>query len=244
MIFTPMRLGKTIFFFAACCILAASCKKDNSVHQEYDYAYFPGDVGRYVIYDADSVIYDDFRHDTVYYKYQLKEIIESIFTDNEGRPSARIERYYQFPKATPPFYDSTSWTLKNVCYATRTRQDLERVENNTRFVNLIFPPQNSLSWNGNAQNTIGDWEYQYNGVNQPVNFAALHFDSTATVVQKDETNLLNRRLYKETYAKNVGLISKQILDVYDTGIVFGVPVVNRIRGGVYYTLTVHSYGKQ
>jgi hypothetical protein len=242
--FALMKILRLIFFLAAFGLPFSSCKKDNTLHQQYDYAYFPNDIGRYVVYDADSIVYDDFHHDTVYYKYQLKEVIESVFTDNEGRPSLRIERYYQFPKAIAPFYDNSSWVLKNVCYATRTLKDLERVENNTRFVNLIFPPHNLLSWNGNAQNTIGDWEYQYNGLDQPADFAAFHFDSTATVIQKDETNLLNRRFYRETYAKNVGLVSKQILDVFDTGIVFGVPVVNRIKGGVSYTLTVNSYGKQ
>lgn len=239
-----MRSIKLLLFIAAFSLSLFSCRKDNNLHNEFDYAYFPGDVGRYVIYDADSVVYDDFKKDTVEYKYQLKEVIESIFADNEGRPSARIERYYQYPKASAPFYDSTSWTLKNVCYATRTRQDLERVENNTRYVNFIFPPRNSTHWNGNAQNSNGDWEYQFNGVNVPLIIGSAQFDSTATVIQKDETNLLNRQLYTEVYAKNVGLVYKQIFDVSDTQIVFGVPVVDRIKKGVRYTLTVHSYGKQ
>jgi hypothetical protein len=204
------------------------------------YGYVPTDAGRYIIYDVDSTIYDEFNHDTVYYKYQLKEVVESIFPDNQGRPSMRIERYIR--NYNPNLsYDSIPWTLKNVWYGTRTTTDYERVESNQRFVKLIFPLNNYAYWNGNAQNTIGDWEYQYQGIDFPQTQGNMKFDSTAIVIQKDETNLLDRRLYKEVYAKGVGLIFKQIFDVYDTNIDI-TPVITRIKGGVYYDQTIHSYG--
>jgi hypothetical protein len=224
-------------------ILLCCCRKDNELHLDLGYAYAPNDVHRYVIYDVDSTIYDAFNKDTVRYKYQLKEFVESIFPDNEGRPSMRIERYFRNYNPSQP-YDSLPWILKNVWYATRTSRDFERVEDNIRYVKLIFPANDQDSWNGNAQNTIGDWEYQYNGLNQKVDMGVFHFDSTARILEKVDTNLLYYKMYTDVYAKNVGLVSRQIIDVADVNIVVGVSVLHRIKSGLIYNATVHSYGKQ
>jgi hypothetical protein len=179
----------------------------------------------------------------VKYHYQLKEVIQSVFPDNEGRPSMRIERYVRYYKPNVS-YDSLPWALKNVWYATRTNRDFERVEDNLRYVRLTFPVNDQNTWNGNAQNTTGDWEYQYNGVNQHRQVGVLAFDSTAQVIEKVDTNLLYYKTYTEVYAKNVGLVSRQIIDVADINIVVGVSVLNRIKSGTIYKATVHSYGKQ
>jgi hypothetical protein len=195
-----------------------------------------------VIYDVDSTVYDPFKNDTVYYKYQLKELNESEFSDNEGRISVRIERYIRYYNAAQS-YDSIPWVLKNVWYSTLTSNTAERVESNQRYVKLVFPVLRLISWNGNAQNALGNQLYQYQMVNQPAGLGILHFDSTLVVIQRDETDLLNRRYYMESYAKNVGMISKKVLDVYDTKI-DTIPVVNRIKGGVYMNMSIHSFGKQ
>ncbi|HXC06141.1 MAG TPA: hypothetical protein VNZ86_15395, partial [Bacteroidia bacterium] len=223
-------------------LVFASCKKDNELHLDMGYGYAPSDIGRYVIYQVDSTVYDAFTKDTVYYKYQLKELEQSVFSDNEGRPSIRIERYVRFFNPALP-YDSIPWTLKNVWYSTRTARDFERVESNVRLVKLIFPDVDQNTWNGNAQNTIGDWEYQYNGVNQHQNVGGFSFDSVATVIQLIDTNQINYRIYSEQYAKNVGLISKQIIDVYNDTYVTPASVLTRIKGGVIYKATVVAYGK-
>jgi hypothetical protein len=237
-----MQMLKIPALFVLLMAVAIGCKKDKSVHSDAGYGYFPTTVGHFVIYDVDSTIYNAFNHDTVYYRYQLKELIESEFQDNEGRVSQRVERYVRSYNPTIP-YDSLPWTLKNVWYVTRTSQHAELVTGNIRYVRLIFPVIDQAAWNGNAQNTQGDWEYQYQGVHLPFNGGNVHSDSSATVIEKDETDLLNRRYYKEVYAKNIGLVLRQIIDVYDTKIT-PVPVIHRIKGGVIYMAVVHSYGMQ
>jgi hypothetical protein len=237
----PARTLLFLFLFVSVCWF--SCKKDNELHYDAGYGYSPTDVGRYVIYDVDSVIYNAFNHDTIHYKYQLKEYLQSVFPDNEGRPSLRIERSVRAYSSTLP-YDSIPWVLKNVWYSTRTPTDFERVEDNVRYVRLSFPTVNFRNWNGNAQNTLGDWEYAYNGTDQKLNVNGLHFDSTLTVNEHIDTNLLTYQVYTELYAKNVGLISRQVIDVSANTIVPGVSVLNRINNGVVCNATVHSYGRQ
>lgn len=236
------KLFVLITFLALTTLFAYSCKKDPVIHRDSGYGYYPSTPGHFVIYDADSTVYDSFRKDTVIYKYQMKEFCESVFTDNEGRPSVRLERYIRPFNPNKP-YDSLAWILKNVWYSTLTPVRAERMEGNQRFIKMIFPVKNGAYWNGNAQNTLGDWEYKYTDVNTPSVFGGLSFDSTATIIQKDDTDLLNRRYYKEVYAKDAGLVYKEVLDVYDTKI-DTVPVVKRIKGGVSFNMTIHSWGKQ
>ncbi|HET6992688.1 MAG TPA: hypothetical protein VFJ43_15245, partial [Bacteroidia bacterium] len=84
--------------------------------------------------------------------------------------------------------------------------------------------------------------YKYSGVDEPYMVNNVNFDSTLTVVQKDEENLLNRRYYVEHYARNVGMIEKNVIDVFDDSLVIGIPVVDRIYGGVIYNIKLVSWG--
>ncbi|HET6989704.1 MAG TPA: hypothetical protein VFJ43_00195, partial [Bacteroidia bacterium] len=85
-------ISRTLFvgMFALFCI--SSCKKDHPV-TDAGYNYFPNNIGHYCIYEVDSTVYDNFNHDTVHYRYEVKEVIESYFTDNMGRQAMRVERY-------------------------------------------------------------------------------------------------------------------------------------------------------
>src|ERR1700757_476515 len=100
-------LISTPYFFVAAGLFFVfqGCKKDHPVTADAGYSYFPNNIGHYCIYDVDSTVYDDFNHDTLNYKYQVKEVIESYYTDNEGRQAMRIERYKRPYIDTIP-YDS------------------------------------------------------------------------------------------------------------------------------------------
>jgi len=224
-------------------MLYSSCKKDPVPPPDLGYNYFPDQVGHFVIYEVDSTVYDDFTHDTVYYRYQVKEITESEFTDNEGRRALRIERWVRPYNDTLP-YDSLSWTLHRVWSAVRTAAQAERVEENVRYIKLAFPPEKDKDWNGNAQNTLGEWDYEYEEVDAPANVNNRHFDSALAVLQHNDVNLLQHRYYHERYARNVGLIEKTVVDVFDTTLVPGVPVLNRIVGGVKVNYKIVSWGQQ
>ena len=222
-------------------IVLYSCKKDDPVLPDTGLNYYPQDVGRYVIYDADSIVYDDFENDTDVYRFRLKEKVHSVFLDNEGRPSLRIERYIKNYNDSVS-YDSMSWVLKDVWYATVTSTRAERIEENQRFIKMIFPVRPDKTWNGNAFNTIGAWDYEYSEIDVPWSANGLTFDSTAEVIQKNDQNLIEKKFYRERYARNVGLVHKEVVDIYDTTLNLFVPLENRIKGGVKYSLTARQYG--
>jgi hypothetical protein len=228
-----------------CCLLLmlsfASCKKDDDTTVDLKYDYFPSDSGRYVVYDVDSVTFDGFYDppvvDTV--SFQIKEVVESIFNDNEGRPTMRIERYRR---------DSTAgnWTILNVWTATRTATVAERVEDNLRFIKLIFPPKADATWRGNAYLQITepidymeDWDYKITAVDVPYTVNGMSFDSSLTVVQHDDENLIEKIYSEEVYATGVGLVYKQMMRL-KKDVTAEFPQGS--KEGFIYTVRVKEYG--
>ncbi|MEO6884266.1 MAG: hypothetical protein ABI199_09615 [Bacteroidia bacterium] len=221
-------------------IVLFSCKKDTPASINFGYNYFPYKVNNYWIYDVDSLVFNSFTNKVDTFIFQEKEHIDSIIKDNTGRPTYVISRYKRVYNPSIP-YNNETWIFKNVCVANITTTTAERVEDNQRFVKLIFPTQLNTTWNGNAQNTLGDWNYQYTAVDIPATYESKRFDSTATVTQINNTNLIQKQYYIEVYARNVGLVYKQIIDVQSDSIT-AMPLMNRINSGIEYTMTINSYG--
>ena len=233
----PLLLFVGMFF------CAPSCKKDTGTTPDVGYSYFPNTVGRYVVYDVDSVVYDDFLQDTLYYKFRIKEKAESVYADNSGRPTIRLERYRKMYDANKS-YDSIPWTLKDIWAENRTATAAEKVEENIRYVKLIFPVEKGATWNGNSFNTFSEWKYKYTTVDKPAVYGNLNFDSTVFVTQTDYQDLIQKKYYVEVYARNVGMIYKEAFDVYSDVIKPGIPVEDRIKAGTHTKMTVVSYGTE
>jgi hypothetical protein len=224
-------------------LLLAACKPDEeAITADTGFNYVRTTPGDYVIYEVDSIVYDDFNGDTTHYRYQLKEVIESVFSDNEGRPAQRIERYVKRYNDTIP-YSNLPWTLARVWSAQRTATTYERVEENVRYLRLSLPLRQDKRWNGNTFNTLGEWQYKCTSADAPYSINNLNFDSTAFIVQKADTNRLYYKLYTERYARNTGLIEKQVVDVFDTALA-PTSVLSRIAGGLVYKARVVEWGHQ
>ena len=79
-----MKKFTFIFLFSVTVISGFfSCKKDAALAPDLGYNYFPDQVGRYGVYNVDSFFYDDFNNKVDTFKFQLKEKIQSIYTDNQ-----------------------------------------------------------------------------------------------------------------------------------------------------------------
>ena len=219
----------------------SSCKKDQPIiTPDLGYNYFPSQVGRYIIYDVDSIVHDDFTLTVDTFKYQVKELIDSIYLDNSNRPTLQIKRYRKNYNNKVP-YSSIPWTLKNLWFANRTNTSAEKVEENQRFIKLVFPVIKNRAWNGNAANTLDEWEYKFTDVDIARTLAGINFDSTAFVKQIDNETLIDKKYFVEIYAKNVGMIYKKIIDVKSFTIT-PLPIMKRISSGIEYKMTINSYG--
>ena len=220
------------------------CRK-HSVEEAPDlgYDYAPTTLGKYVVYDVDSTVYDDFTKDTIYYKYRIKEKLEEVFTDNQGRVAIKLIRYIKQHSPTIS-YDNMSWVIKDVWNYTKTNTSLEVVEENNRYTKLMFPVKIDATWNGNANNTLPEWNYKYIITNAQQTINSYSFDNVLVVEQKDDKNrnVIKRQYYIEKYAKGVGLVYKEIKDLYSNTVVVNKPVESRIEKGIIYTQTYVTHG--
>jgi len=227
-----MSLRKYIFFLLVLSFLFSACKKETEdMSVEMKYSYYPNNIGHWVIYKVDSIIWDDNftppRIDT--FHYYIKELIESNFYDNSGRQAQRLERYFRRN-------DTLEWTIKDVWYSNVTASAAEKVEENERFVKLVFPVIPGHIWNGNVYNTRDEWDYEYTAVDEQLSINSLNFDSTLTVKQYEDSTAINKDYSEEKFAKNVGLIFKYSYHLEIN------PVTNEISKGNKYTYTIVSWG--
>ena len=202
------------------------------------------------MYDVDSTVYDDFKHDTIYYKYIINEKLEDAITDNEGRNAIKLVRYIK--KYNPLIsYDNIAWTVKDVWNYTKTNTTLEVVEEDIRFTKLIFAVKAEAIWDGNAHNTQGPLEYKYNYVNVSETINGKVFENVLYVEQKDDKskNAIHRQFSIEKYAKDVGLVYREIKDLYSNTVTLNTngtvkPVEQRIEKGIIYKLTYLTHGSE
>jgi hypothetical protein len=226
-----------------------ACKKKVEDAPDVGYDYAPVTLGKYIVYDVDSTVYDDNNMDTTHYKYRIKEKLEENFTDNQGRPAVKLVRYIKMfnPDLS---YDNIPWLLKDVWSLIRTSTTLEVVEEDVRFTKLIFPVKVDAAWNGNAQNTLGEWEYSYNYMDTRENINGTIFDNVAFVEQKDDKskNAIHRQYFIEKHAKNVGLIYREMKDLYSNKIKVlngtPTPVETRIEKGFIYKQIYVTHGTE
>lgn len=212
---------KTWISFCLACMLFMSCGKDVIPADDVELGkdYYPLYAGHYLIYDVDSIIYNDFTKTTDTFKMEFKDEVAEEFTDNEGRPSFVINRFVR--------QDSTFlWEENLTYYATLTNFRLEVTENNLRFIKLVFPVKLNTSWNGNSYIPLNlsetkwytGWLYKYENVNEPYKAGDITYTNTVSVPQADLTegapdnpNEYSAYTYgKEVYAKQIGLIYREL----------------------------------
>ena len=222
-------MNRLIYIVFTSITLILGCKKSNSESVKYYYNYFPLEIGAWIEYDVVDIIHSELGSDTA--EYQLKEIAAEEFLDNEGRLTYRIERYWRDDS-------NANWSAKDVWYSNITRTTAEKVEENMRFTKLIFPINISKYWDGNAYNNLEEWEYYYDSLHKPKLINNLSFDSTITVIQRDNENVVEYEKVKEIYAVDIGLIYKSHIDLD-----INLSNILDINSGRELEMTVTAYGK-
>lgn len=211
-----------------------SCKKDTLDPVDVGYSYYPVSTGHWIWYEVDSTVWDDFYPvdsplHVRNYHYDIKEVIESEYYDNEGRLTQRLERYQKL-------CDTCEWFIKDVWAVNLTPSTVEKVEENYRFVKMIFPIENNTSWDGNAFNILDEQDYEYDDIFDAYTINGHSFDSTVTVIEKIDSNAIEASKQYEVYAKNVGMVFRRYRDVRINNL------THEIISGQDYTFKLISYG--
>lgn len=235
----------SLFISISSCLLFFSCAKKKIPESSslLGLDYYPTTIGRYVVYDVDSTIYNSLTQDTIVTKYRIKEKITELFTDNEGQDALRLERFIKKYNPNKP-YDSIAWTIKEVWMVNANKKSVQVVEGNVRYTKLIFPVQQGASWDGNAKNTIGEWMYTYDYIDKAETIGSKQVDKVLNVKQKNYRTLISYQNYNEKYAKGIGLVYREITDILSNNVIANVPVEGRIEDGLIYKQTLVTYGNE
>lgn len=210
-------------FLAA--VLFSACKKQTEEYKSAELSdYMPLQTGKYIIYQLDSFRYVPQTLRPLTITYQVKLEVDSLITDNLGRPAYRIYRYL---RNTP----ADAWAIDGTYMAINTGTSMEYVENNLRFIKLKLPIAQDYTWKGNSFiNTTADtaafnfryldgWDYTYDSLGAPLTLGAVNLDNTIKVAQRDEVignpgdpgSYTEINYGAEYYAKGIGMVYKRIL---------------------------------
>lgn len=205
----------------------AACKEETEAPIDLQYDYFPLAVGKYWVYQVDSVLYvpdatlgTRLDSATIFIK---EEILES-FVDNADDTIYKVERFERTSNAE-------SWQFKKVFTINRNRTQAIQTEDNLRLLKLVFPLQEGKPWNStiflpdvdNFKINIASqpvaifkhWETEATAIGEPMQVGSFNFDETASISYAAETNVtIEYRVVAEVYAKGIGLVKRNwhILD--------------------------------
>jgi hypothetical protein len=198
---------------------------------EKDYEYFPLSIGKYMIYDVDSITYriknGELIQDSV--RFEAKEEIVDTLLDNLGVLNYKIE-YFERNDS------SEKWQVKKVWRTERDKRQAIRNEEGFRTVKMVFPLIKKKTWNATI---FIDEKVEVSIAEQPIFLFKEWQDMKVIDLGKIETigkipfedvlllqtsvpqtpNLMELRTLEEKYARGVGLVSKnlRILDSYCGG---------------------------
>jgi hypothetical protein len=209
----------TTFYLVSC-----QKKKDLAEPTISTIDYFPLKIGSYFIYDITQSDYNlGVKKDT---SYQLKVALKETWVDLESRTSYKVFRFKKPNSALEFAFDSIWQAVKD------EQNRIIVTENNVPFIKVSLPLLKDKTWDGNLLNTYPEQIYKVSSIGN--SFGA--YSNTATILQKNVSNLLQRNYSSEIYAENIGLVYKELQDVHFE---FGT---GRISEGVVYKQRLSNYG--
>lgn len=220
----------TISFCIIALLALPACHKENIVPADVEFSadkqYFPLETGKSLIYKVTEITIDkpsDYYDTIVYY---LRERTDIPFIDNEGDTAYRIERFKS--------QTTSNWTISDAWEAKLTTYTAEKVEENQRFIKIKFPLAIGKYWNGNLKNELDDKDCTITSLSSKYKNENIQLDSCLSITRDSSVTQISKQYDVETYARNIGLVYKEITDINSQEVIYGVPIENRIYRGTIY----------
>ncbi|MBK6994381.1 MAG: hypothetical protein IPH31_05450 [Lewinellaceae bacterium] len=166
------------------------------------YAYFPLKIGKFVVCQVDSIVYDfDAGGNTVQDSSRtFSKKLWLTHYDSSGELQYIIERYEQTDLSQP-------WVFKMQLHQARQRLNLSALKTIGGFkVGVSNGPSQRMGWNiwidesreieiaGERMRPFTNWAYKVDSIDVQAIVGQFSFDSTLLVTEADDTNVIERRL--------------------------------------------------
>ncbi len=209
---------KYFFIFFSIATICQACVKNEREQIDIigDKSFFPLQVGRFLEYEVDSIYYRQGTFlDSVH--TQVREEILTQSKDSLGEVYIILRSNKKRPDQ--PWIPSSSYSARII------DQKAIRNEGNLHFIKLIFPFVLNQTWEGLAliQTDIKfdvqgetiepyqNWEpFKIKDSSHAEKIGTFSFNEVVTVLQTDEEDILSKRFSVEKYAKNIGLVYKEL----------------------------------
>jgi len=194
-------------FIIASIILIGCHKKENKTAIDFHKNYFDTTKGRFIEYQVREITHNinsQIQHDTS--NYFLRIQIEDTLIDNLGRRTNKYVRYKRFNENEP-------WVVSDIWTTLVHENNAEVTEENQRTIKLKFPVNSFTTWNANVFNANEPLDCSYKDIHMKKSINGLVFDSTVTVDQGTDRNLIRFYRRYEIYSKGIGMIYKYYKDL-------------------------------
>lgn len=222
------------YLVAIIAITVFSCdSSDESPPFDTGKDYFPMRKGLFQVYDINEVQYTLGVPETL--RYELKVMVTDSFPNAEGDHTYVIYRSKR-NEGDIDFSYLDTWSAR--------MDDREVVvsEENIPFLKLKLPVATDGEWDGNLYNSLGEDIYTAEAVNTMYVANGISYDDCVVINQNDNQDFvvaLDQR--KEIYAKNIGLIHKEVklLNYCTVGSCLGQ---QQVESGVIFMQSIKSHG--
>ncbi|WP_133299919.1 hypothetical protein [Larkinella punicea] len=227
-------VGITAFLFLDACQPSTT----DPIASGYDYQ--PLEKGNYWIYEVTEQQFA-LNGSATTQTYQLRETIthayaDAVPIDPTSSATFRVERHRRAN-------DSQIWQPDSANSIRITDNQLIKTENNLSYIKLVFPLIDQFQWNGNAFNTAGEDLYQLKNTDKPFVVLSKSFPETATIVQQNDSTLVSQDKRLEIYARGVGLIYKEKVQLQFCSSTPSCVGKAQIDYGIRQYFRLRTYGK-
>jgi hypothetical protein len=193
--------------------LVASCDTNSASLTALDKNYYPLRVGSQWIYSIEETSISQTSCDdsgAVLAKYELSVTVTDSVPTSDGSYRYILQRAKRID-SNEPWLNFETWAVE------KSSTQIIGNESDVKYVKLVFPIFNGLTWNGNLLNNsvqlnkLTEDSYKVASFEKPYTSATgQQYAKTITIIQEEEqSNLLYRDSRSEIYAYGVGLVYKE-----------------------------------
>lgn len=229
-----MKKHLSYFAFAVLSLFASCDKSDIDTIDANRYGVL--EEGSYIIYDVREENYSAGKDAPDVSSWQEKDQIISLSKESENSTVATVARFKRSG-------DTDYWMKVKEFRIVRSPDKLLTTIDNESFLSLIFPIDLRTTWNGNQYNNRETEDYRYSDINAPVTLAQQSFGNTLTVVERQDSSIINKYSGIKKYALDIGL-------VYDDQVSFEYcqtpeclnSDIRQVESGYHRTRTAKQFG--
>lgn len=227
------------YMLALCVMVIYGCTEESipATNPDLEAEYYPLSVDRTWIYSTDSIVYNKQFGTVDTLRGFIKEQIISSDIDTEGDEVYIIDRSFRRS-------DTLDWIDTGTYTATISDKEAIRTEENLRFVSIVLPPKENQNWeatkyfdenifvniNGEQIQVYRNWSSKLDSINSQLTVNGITYENVLSITHADSESTIEKRYTKELYAKDIGLIYKEML-IIDSQIMNGQPIEDRAEKG-------------